>query len=242
MSGSQSVAPSPLGWLMRPPRRRWWRQPPLCLVVAVLIGIVVLVLLAVVYFAAPMLVEGYRGFQMAKAAATAMARPAVTEQTPIVTPYPAAIPQPTSTPTLTATAVFIPSDRCKGDVNQVPYDIGPEEETLLEGSDWMARVLCIGAKDPGQSPSSYTISWSKSSPCAELKQPQRVTGIWGLYDPDSNDFVASLGMKLCRTKAWVDGQKLEPWDGVRSVKFKGSIVAYLMPASWTDTEVDKWEP
>lgn len=73
-----------------------------------------------------------------------------------------------------------------------------------------------------------------------FSEPQKLS-VAGIYDPTTGSFDASIGGDNCWTVARVDGQVLR-WKGAKDNVMYKSVTAYLIPSSWTQSQIDQWQP
>lgn len=72
-------------------------------------------------------------------------------------------------------------------------------------------------------------------------QPQPIK-VSGIYDAKTGAFNASIGAADCWTVVWVNGTTKAAWFGAKdNVPFK-TILAWLMPTTWSNDQIDKWQP
>ncbi len=107
------------------------------------------------------------------------------------------------------------------------------------GYDWLI-VLNTSTGSQLKFPSgSDTPSVTLPNNC-KFESPQ-LLNVTGVYVAGSNSFNASIGAEGCWTVATIDGQ-VSRWMNARDNVVYKSVKAYLLPSSWSQSQIDAWLP
>jgi hypothetical protein len=78
----------------------------------------------------------------------------------------------------------------------------------------------------------------------DFSEPQAIT-VSGVYDPQTGQFVASIGAAGCTTVALLDS-KVFQWEGAKDGVTYKQVEAWLMPANYSQQQIDafknRWNP